>query len=36
MKDKFGHGYDDGPTTCFPTEAVVKNVKQEIQASRAL
>jgi immune inhibitor A len=36
MIKKLEHTYEQGPTTCAPTPEVLKSVKQEIKASRAL
>jgi immune inhibitor A len=36
MRYQLPHVYEDGPTTCAPTNAVLRSVKQEIKASRAL
>ena len=36
MVDPRFHRYEDGPTTCRPTAAVLRNIKQAIKKSRAL
>jgi len=36
MDPTLTHRYEDGPTTCRPTAAVLKDIKRSIKASRAL
>ena len=36
MRELQQHRYEDGPTTCRPVTAVLKNIRKEIKAARAL
>jgi immune inhibitor A len=36
MVDSLFHKYEDGPSTCHPTKAVLKDIQQSIKSSRAM
>jgi len=36
MVDPLSHRYEDGPTTCRPSTAVLRSIQQSIKKSRAM